>query len=101
MPRFTAALLGTRRKAYLPEAQQTLQEMPTNAWLYYVEHSAFNATGFMAPTSTRNWAWAYVTCTGTSCTMTVTGVTGSPVVGASVQLILDSTGRGALSSSGF
>lgn len=93
------AYLRTRRKADLSEAQQTLQEMRTNAWRYYAEHNMFGTATLTAPPPTGNWTWAYGTCAGTTCTMTATGA--GPVIGAVVQLVLDNTGRGTLSSSGF
>lgn len=96
------AYLGTRRKAYLSEADQHLQEMRTHAWLRYVEVGSFNGadTAASTPASTANWTFAWGTCTGTtSCTMLATGQ--GPVAGASVTLVLSNTGSATVTSSGF
>ena len=95
--------LGTRRKAYLAEADQQLQEMRTQAWLRYVEVTSFDGvTSFATPAPTANWEFAWGTCNGTGpCTMTATGRTGSPVQGAAVTLVLSNTGSASLTSTGF
>jgi len=95
------AYLGTRRKAYLAEADQNLQEMRTHAWLRYVERGSFDgATAGSVPASTANWTFAWGTCTGTaSCTMSATGQ--GPVAGASVTVVLSSNGSATVTSSGF
>jgi type IV pilus assembly protein PilA len=96
--------LGTRRKAYLAEADQNLQEMRTHAWLRYVEVGSFDgaATAASTPASTANWTFAWGACTGgASCIMSATGRTGSPVAGATVVLTLFNTGSASVTSSGF
>jgi type IV pilus assembly protein PilA len=95
--------LGTRRKAYLAEADQQLQEMRTHAWLRYVEVGSFDGvTNFATPAPTANWTFAWGTCGGAGpCTMTATGNTGSPVQGATVTLVLSNTGSATVTSSGF
>lgn len=97
------AYLGTRRKAYLAEADQNLQEMRTHAWLRYVETGSFNGANTTAstPASTANWSFSWGTCTGTSCTMIATGNTGSPVAGAGVTVVLSNNGSASVTSSGF
>jgi prepilin-type N-terminal cleavage/methylation domain-containing protein len=94
------AYLGTRRRVYLAEANQHLQEMRTHAWLRYVEQGSFAA---QTPTpATANWVFAYGTCDGAeSCTMTGSGVDGSPVEGASVTLVMHNEGNGDVTSTGF
>ncbi|MER3460950.1 MAG: hypothetical protein C4303_07555 [candidate division GAL15 bacterium] len=96
------AYLGTRRKAYLAEADHNLQEMKTQAWLYYVERGTFTGVSdtIQPPASTANWSFAWGTCDGTtSCTMSATGQ--GPVAGASVTLVLSNTGSATVTSSGF
>jgi type IV pilus assembly protein PilA len=95
--------LGTRRKAYLAEADQRLQEMRTHAWLRYVEVGSFDgaATTASTPSATANWSFTWGTCTGTSCTMSAVGSATSPVSGASVTLVLTNTGSATVTSSGF
>ena len=93
--------LGTRRKAYLAEADQNLQEMRTHAWLRYVERGSFDgaATTASTPASTANWTFAWGTCQGNSCTMSATGQ--GPVNGASVTVVLNNNGSATVTSSGF
>ncbi len=95
------AYLGTRRKAYLSEADQHLQEMRTQAWLHYVERNSFDGFSLAARTST-NWTYPAVSCSGTStCVMSATNANllgGGP---ASVTLTLSNTGNATVSSSGF
>ncbi len=90
--------LQTRKKAYLAEANETLQEMRTAAWLVYIEKGSFVAPA--PPTPTKHWSYAYPTCTGTACTMTATGIA-SPVSGSTVTLVLSSDGSATVTSSGF
>jgi len=92
--------LQTRKKAYIAEANETLQEMRTAAWLVYIEKGSFSAP--TPPAATTNWSYAYGTCTGTGpCTMTATGKNGTPVSGATVTLTLSSDGSASITSSGF
>ncbi|MDR7400361.1 MAG: prepilin-type N-terminal cleavage/methylation domain-containing protein [Armatimonadota bacterium] len=95
------AYLGTRRKAYLAEADQNLQEMRTHAWLRYVETGSFDGvTAGSVPAPTANWTFAWGTCSGTNpCTMTATGQ--GPVAGASVTVVLQTNGSATVTSSGF
>jgi prepilin-type N-terminal cleavage/methylation domain-containing protein len=94
------AYLGTRRRAYMPEAQQHLQEMRTQAWLFYVERGTFAGEGFPpVAASTANWSFAYPARTATLVSMTATGQ--GPVAGASVTLTLHATGRTDVTSTGF
>jgi len=96
------AYLGTRRKAYLAEADQNLQEMRTHAWLRYVERGSFDGANTMTPPATNNWTFGWGPCTGTSsCVMTATGNNDSPVSGAAVTLTLFSNGSASVTSSGF
>ena len=95
--------LQTRKKAYLAEANETLQEMRTAAWLVYVEKRSFSAPA--APSATKHWSYSYGTCTGTGpCTMTATGrtdVQNNPVAGATVTVVLSSDGSASVTSTGF
>ncbi len=92
--------LQTRRKAYLAEAQENLQEMRTAAWLVYVEKNSFSPPE--PPSPTTNWSYAYGTCTGAGpCTMTATGRAGTPVAGATVTVVLSNDGSASVTSSGF
>jgi type IV pilus assembly protein PilA len=95
--------LGTRKKAYLAEADQNLQEMRTNAWLRYVETGSFDGVvGNMTLPETTNWSFAWGDCEGTDqCVMSATGKDGSPVEGATVTLTLFNTGSASVTSSGF
>ncbi len=97
------AYLGTRRKAYLAEADQNLQEMRTHAWLRYVEVGSFDGAGTAAstPASTANWQFGWGACGGTSCIMSASGRAGSPVAGATVTVTLFNTGSASVTSSGF
>jgi type IV pilus assembly protein PilA len=93
--------LGTRRKAYIAEADQNLQEMRTQAWLRYVETGSFNGvTSFRTPASTANWSFAWGTCTGAGpCTMSAVGQ--GVVAGAGVTVVLSNNGSASVTSSGF
>ncbi|MDR7566711.1 MAG: prepilin-type N-terminal cleavage/methylation domain-containing protein [Armatimonadota bacterium] len=93
------AYLGTRRKAYLSEADQHLQEMRTQAWLFYVEKNTFSGFTGSVPTSP-NWTYGYGTCDATTCVMSATNANllGSA---ASVTLTLSSNGAATVTSSGF
>jgi type IV pilus assembly protein PilA len=95
--------LGTRRRAYLAEADQQLQEMRTQAWLRYVEVGSFNGvTDFATPAPTANWEFAWGDCSDTGpCIMSATGKEGSPVEDATVVLTLFNTGSASVTSSGF
>jgi prepilin-type N-terminal cleavage/methylation domain-containing protein len=92
------AYLGTRRRAYLPEAQSALQEMRTQAWLIYVERGSFAVPG-PAAAATDNWTFSYGACTGTTCVMGATGR--GPVANATVTLTLYNTGAAGVTSAGF
>ena len=91
------AYLGTRRKAYLAEADQNLQEMRTQAWLRYVEKGTFS--GFSTTASSPNWTYSIVSCDDDTCEMQATGT----ILGASasVTLTLSSNGTATVNSSGF
>ncbi len=94
--------LGTRRKAYIAEADQNLQEMRTHAWLRFVETGNFSgaATAASTPASTANWRFSWGACTGTtSCTMIATGQ--GVVAGAAITVVLSSNGSATVTSSGF
>lgn len=93
--------LGTRRRAYLAEADQQLQEMRTHAWLRYVEVGSFDGLDTSGVPSTTNWSFSYGACSGTSCAMSAIGRSGSPVAGATVVLTLSNTGSATVTSSGF
>ncbi|MDR5696553.1 MAG: prepilin-type N-terminal cleavage/methylation domain-containing protein [Armatimonadota bacterium] len=95
------AYLGTRKKAYLAEAQENLQEMRTSAWLYYVERNTFEGFNGQPAATTANWSFEYGTGDAESITMTATGRDGSPVADATVTLTLYNTGAATLTSSGF
>jgi type IV pilus assembly protein PilA len=85
--------LGTRRKAYLAEADQNLQEMRTQAWLRYVETGSFNGvTSFRTPASTANWSFAWGTCTGTALASCLLRESQGVVAGATVTVVLFNTG---------
>jgi prepilin-type N-terminal cleavage/methylation domain-containing protein len=96
------AYLGTRRRAYLPEAQQHLQEMRTQAWLFYVERGSF--TGFPGPAApqTINWTFTIPTVAADSVTMRAAG---RPAPGGAsdawVELVLHADGRAVVTSGGF
>lgn len=91
------AYLGTRRKAYISEADQHLQEMRTQAWLLYVEKGTFS--GFSTTASSPNWTYSVSNCDDNRCQMTATGT----ILGASasVTLTLSSNGAATVTSSGF
>jgi len=99
--------LGTRKKALVAEADQNLQEMRTQAWLFYVEKGTF--AGFSGtPASSPNWVYSYSNCTGTaSCTMRATAAGASnlarnPLTGDEfVQVVLSSDGTAEVTSGGF
>ena len=92
--------LGTRRKAYLAEAQEKLQEWATAQWLYYTEKGSFSNT-VSAPSDTDNWKFAYGICTNTSCQMTASG-DGSPLpTTVTVVYTITDTGSRTISSGGF
>ncbi len=95
------AYLGTRRKAYLAEADQNLQEMRTQAWLHYVEKQTWD--GFTGtPASSPNWSYSYISCTGTvSCTMGATSTTLPGGGTATVTLTLSTNGSATVTSTGF
>ena len=91
--------LGWRRKAYVVEADQKLQEWATAQWMYYTEHGSFSTT-VSQPASTANWVFRYDTCPGTGpCVMRADGQ--SRVDGASVVLSLFSNGTRSVTSDGF
>jgi prepilin-type N-terminal cleavage/methylation domain-containing protein len=92
--------LGSRKKAYLMEAQQHLQEMRGEAWRHYVHRDTFDGFVKTVP-STENWDFAYPSCGGAECVMTATGRSGTPVDGATVTVTLYSTGAADVTSSGF
>jgi prepilin-type N-terminal cleavage/methylation domain-containing protein len=93
--------LATRRKAYLAEADQNLQEMRTQAWTFYLERNTFAgvATTINPPAASPNWEYAWGTCDDTSCEMTATGQ--GPVDGATVTVTLNNTGQATVTSTGF
>ena len=95
------AYLGTRRKAYLAEADQNLQEMRTQAWTFFLERNTFAGVEdtINPPASSGNWEYEWGTCTSTSCQMTATGR--GPVNGATVTVTLNSDGTATVTSSGF
>lgn len=90
--------LGTRRKAYIAEADQRLQEWATAQWLYYVERQTF-ATGVSLPANTTNWQFSYGTCDANSCVATASGV--GVVAGASIVYTISSNGSRTITSGGF
>ena len=98
------AYLGTRKKAYIAEADQNLQEMRTAAWLRYVETGSFAAG--TVPTSP-NWVYSYTACQGQSCTMRATAqgapnLANNPLNGNEfVQVVLSSDGTATVTSGGF
>jgi type IV pilus assembly protein PilA len=93
--------LGTRKKAYLAEADQNLQEMRTHAWLRYVETGSFDGVSMTVPETT-NWSFGFGTCGGTQqCIMSASGKSNTPVAGATVTLTLFNTGSASVTSSGF
>jgi len=93
--------LATRRKAYLAEADQNLQEMRTQAWTFYLERNTFAGvdTAINPPAASPNWEYAWGTCNATSCQMTATGQ--GPVAGATVTVTLNNTGQATVTSTGF
>ncbi len=93
--------LGTRRKAYIPEADQRLQEWATQQWLHYVEKNTFtDDTAVVAlPSDTDNWTFHYGRCDATSCTASAVGR--SAVAGALIEYTIHSNGSRVISSSGF
>jgi len=95
------AYLGTRRKAYLAEADQNLQEMRTQAWTFFLERNTFAGVEdtISPPGASDNWEYAWGTCNATSCQMTATGR--GPVNGATVTVTLNSDGTATVTSSGF
>jgi type IV pilus assembly protein PilA len=98
------AYLGTRERAYLPEAQSHLQEMRTQAWLVYVEHGTFATPpgpAIAAPGNTLNWSFTWVSRTPTSAVMRATGLAGRTVAGNIVTLTLTADGRATIVTEGF
>ena len=93
--------LATRRKAYLAEADQNLQEMRTQAWTFFLERNTFAGVEdtINPPRASANWEYAWGTCNATSCQMTATGR--GPVNGATVTVTLNSDGTATVTSSGF
>ena len=92
--------LGTRRKAYLAEAQEKLQEWATAQWLYYTEKGTFSSA-VSAPDNTDNWTFTYGTCNNTSCTMSAAG-DGNPLpTTVVVTYTISNNGSRTISSSGF
>jgi len=93
--------LGTRRKAYIAEADQKLQEWATQQWLYYVEHNGFAGTAQVSlPSSTANWTFSGGACSGTAdCVATATGQ--GVVAGASIVYTIRSNGSRFITSGGF
>ena len=95
--------LATRRKAYLAEADQNLQEMRTQAWTFFLERNTFAGVEdtINPPRASANWEYAWGTCNATSCQMIATGVANGPVDGATVTVTLRDTGEATITSSGF
>jgi type IV pilus assembly protein PilA len=99
------AYLGTRKKAYIAEADQNLQEMRTQLWLYYVEKGSFSTAGLTLPTSP-NWVYS-ASCTTNSCTLRASAAGASnlasnPLDGTEfVQVVLNNDGSASTSSGGF
>jgi len=93
--------LGTRRKAYIAEADQRLQEWATQQWLYYVEHNGFAGTAQVSlPTNTANWSFSGGDCSGTGpCVATASGL--GVVANASIVYSVLSDGTRNITSSGF
>ncbi|MDR5696571.1 MAG: prepilin-type N-terminal cleavage/methylation domain-containing protein [Armatimonadota bacterium] len=92
--------LSTRKKAYLAEAQQTLQEMRQAAWQHYVEKLTFSGVA-VSVEPTDNWSFGYSECGDGQCTMIASGQPGSPVADATVIVTLYYTGAASVVSSGF
>ncbi len=95
------AYLGTRRKAYIAEADQRLQEWATQQWLYYVEHNTFAGTAAVPlPSNTDNWSFTGGTCSGTGdCSVTASGQ--GIVSGATIVYTIQSNGSRVITSGGF
>jgi len=94
------AYLGTRRKAYLAEAEQKLQEWATAQWLYYTEKGSFSTT-VSPPSDTDNWKFSYGACGNTSCQMNASG-DGNPLpTTVTVVYTITDTGSRTISSGGF
>jgi type IV pilus assembly protein PilA len=93
--------LGTRKKAYIAEADQRLQEWATAQWLYYTEHLGFAGTTQVSlPSNTNYWTFAGGNCSGTGpCTATANGQ--GPVAGASIVYTISSNGSRVITSGGF
>ena len=89
--------LGTRRKAYIAEADQRLQEWATATWLYYTEHLSFSVINVPATT---NWSFS-VTCGTGSCTATATGRGPALTATQTITYTLNNDGTRSISSSGF
>jgi len=96
--------LGTRRKAYIAEADQRLQEWATQQWMHFVERNEFAGTGVVPlPANTDNWTFGGGQCAGRTddCTASAVGTAGGPVAGASIVLTIFNTGSRTISSGGF
>jgi prepilin-type N-terminal cleavage/methylation domain-containing protein len=93
--------LGTRKKAYLAEADQNLQEMRTQAWLFYVEKGTF--VGFSGtPATSPSWTYSYGTPSATQITMTADANAVGPLSGNElVTLTLSSNGTATVTSTNF
>ena len=98
--------LGTRRKAYIAEADQKLQEWSTQQWLYYTEHSSFAPAGagvgqVPLPANTANWQFQGGNCGGQTNNCTATAVGTGPVAGASIVHTIFNDGTRSITSGGF
>ena len=91
--------IGARKKAYLAEADNVLQEAKTLEWAYYQQYNLFDTTGSNIGLQTPGQMhWGSPVISGTSnaqVTMSMTG-TVSPLAGAdTVSVILYSDGSSA------
>ena len=94
--------LGTRRKAYIAEADQRLQEWATAMWLYFTEHNGFNTASVSLPSSTANWTFSYTSCPSAGpCVVTATGQGRALTSSQTITYRLNADGTRSINSSGF
>lgn len=100
--------LGARRRAYMTEGRNIVQEIKTLEWAYFQQYNsffAFGATGAGGTVPELGLAvpggavWDFSAVTGdvaASIVIGATGDTGTPIAGATITLTLTSAGQSTL-----